>query len=197
MKKIIIKFNSGYDANKEFSFDVNPSLSITIGRDPACQIVVDDKDDVVSRNHALIQMSDPSEDENPIILDSSANGLFVNNKQVEKRQLINHGDKVQLGKNGPVMEIIFDPKPIKATRLIETASVMKATRLETPVFPSASGSQISANNVSDSTSKPAGIGKATLERRIDEATTNVKRESNKKLLHFAIFGVALLICVGG
>ena len=207
MTKIVLKFTSGLDANKEYSFELSPTLSVVVGRDPASQVVIHEKEEVVSRRHAVIQLADASKNEDLIVVDTSSNGVFVNGTRVNQRHPVTDEDKIQFGLNGPVLLMTMDPKPIKATRVIDTAAMMKATRLEAPVDASAAVAAVTREAPAAATNtgtkapgaeaKPAGIGKATLERRIDEATTQVKKESNKKMLNVAVLGLAALIGVGG
>ncbi len=195
MTKIVLKFTSGLDANKEYSFEVTPEMAIAVGRDPANQVVIHEKEDVVSRKHAIIQMADASKNEDLVVEDTSSNGVFVNRTRVNQRHPVTDGDQIQFGQNGPVLQMTMDPKPIKATRVVDTAALIKATRLETPAdSASAPGA---TREVAAETHVPAGIGKATLERRIDEATLQVKKDSNKKMINAAVLGVAALIGVGG
>lgn len=207
MTKVILKFASGLDANKEYSFELQPNLAVSVGRDPSNQVVVHEKEDVVSRKHALIQRADPEKNEDLVVVDTSANGLFVNGTKVNQRHPVTDDDKIQFGLNGPVLQLNLDPRPIKATRVVDTAALMKATRLETPVaaataaatreVPTAGATSAGAKVTGEAESKPAGIGKATLERRIDEATTQVKKESSKRMMNAVILGLAALIGVGG
>lgn len=206
MTKIFLKFTAGLDANKEYSFEVSPNLSVAVGRDPANQVVIHEKEDVVSRKHAVIQLADASKNEDLVVVDTSSNGVFVNGTRVNQRHPITDEDKIQFGLNGPVLLMTMDPKPIKATRVVDTAALMKTTRLETPVDAAAavaaatretSAAAATSAGTKAPDAKPAGIGKATLERRIDEATTQVKKDSNKKMLNVVVLGLAALIGVGG
>lgn len=206
MKKLILKFASGRDANKEYSFDATPALSVTIGRDPTCQVVVHELEDVVGRRHALIQPADPAKADDWVVVDNnSANGVFVNGSPVNQRHPIHDEDVIALGKEGPTLLVAFDPKPIKATRVVSAVPVAKATRLETPVQPAAAAAdaapvgkttgEIAAT--ADVGAKPAGIGKETLERRIGEVTQQVERKSNKKLMNVGAVALALIVGIGG
>ena len=201
MNKLILKFASGRDANKEYSFDAVPALSVSIGRDPACQVVVHEQEDAVSRRHALIQPADPARVDEWIVVDNgSANGLFVNEVEVKQRHPIHDEDVIRLGRSGPTLLVAFDPKPIKATRVVSAAPVAKATRLETPAQPAGPAptrEQAATNTQKAEPAKPAGIGKETLERRIGEVTEQVEKKSNKKLLNMAAVALALIVGVGG
>lgn len=64
---------------------------LTIGRNPQCDIFLNDM--TVSRSHAVIE---PAGDGYVITDDSSFNGVWVNNDNVEARELA-PGDVVQIG----------------------------------------------------------------------------------------------------
>lgn len=208
MNRITLKFVQGLDSNKEYSYNVPSNLPLSIGRDPSCHVVINDREDVVSRRHVTLEASDPSNQSHLTLVDTSSNGVFVNGAKVTQRQQITDDDKVQLGLNGPVFLLTMEPKPVKATRLVDTATLMKATRLETPsppAVPSQAATREAVRGAASGTEaktaeapmKPAGIGKATLERRIDEATTLVKQEAKKKTVNIVMVGLAALIGVGG
>lgn len=187
MEKIRLTFLSGYDVNKTYTFDNDPGLSITLGRDTQSKIPVSDMEDVVSRHHARIFVQP---DATFAVEDLSANGVFVNDKKVDKSQRLEHEDKLRLGLNGPAITFEISPPPIKKTRL-EVPAGAKLTRIE-PTDGGPHDTRVPA----EATTK-VGIGKETLERKIVEATTEVKSTSNKRLLHVSAFAMALLVAMAG
>ncbi len=186
MEKFRLTFVSGYDVNKTYSFDAAPDLSVVIGRDPQCKVAVSDMEDVVSRQHARLFVANGGVS----VEDLSANGVYVNDRKVDKVQSLEHEDKIRLGLNGPSISLEISPPPIKKTRL-EMPSSAKQTRLETD-----RGSSTPAPTVSEPVIK-VGIGKETLERKIVEATTEVKSTSNKRLLNVSAFALALIVALAG
>lgn len=91
------------------------SLSIdditAIGRDPRCQIAVDPVlFGSVSRRHAEIRPSEQSEDaDRPTwwVCDlNSSNGTYLNGKRLRGCQILQSGDRISLGNDGP--EYIFE-----------------------------------------------------------------------------------------
>lgn len=186
MEKFRLTFVSGYDVNKTYSFDAAPDLSVVIGRDPQCKVAVSDMEDVVSRQHARLFVANGGVS----VEDLSANGVYVNDRKVDKVQSLEHEDKIRLGLNGPSISLEISPPPIKKTRL-EMPSSAKQTRLETDT-----GSSTPAPTVSEPVIK-VGIGKETLERKIVEATTEVKSTSNKRLLNVSAFALALIVALAG
>ena len=81
MAKIIFTFVSGFDAQKEFIFYLTPGLKVTIGRELNNNIVVNEKEDTVSRLHATVQTGEALANQ-IILIDSSANGTFVNDIKI-------------------------------------------------------------------------------------------------------------------
>lgn len=63
---------------------------LTIGRDPACDVVIDHAG--ISRNHARIDAALLGYS----LIDSSTNGVFVNGKRIEESQRLNQGDVIRL-----------------------------------------------------------------------------------------------------
>lgn len=187
MEKIRLTFLSGYDVNKTYTFDNDPGLSITVGRDSQSKVPVSDMEDVVSRHHARIFVQS---DASFGVEDLSANGVFINDKKVDKVQRLEHEDKLRLGQNGPSISFEISPPPIKKTRL-EVPTGAKLTRIE-PTDGGPRDTRVPA----EATAK-VGIGKETLERKIVEATTEVKSTSNKRLLNVSAFAMALLVAMAG
>ena len=71
---------------------------ITIGRDPASDLVLED--DLVSRQHAQIRQ----EPEGPVIHDlNSTNGTFVNGERIDRPHPLRPGDIISMGD----MELVF------------------------------------------------------------------------------------------
>jgi len=100
----------GGDRDRELLTSISISdRPITIGRDPHCEVAIDlELYGSVSRRHAEIRpiMSSP----NPIsaicygweICDlQSANGTFVNEQRLYGCQILRHGDRIALSKDGP------------------------------------------------------------------------------------------------
>ena len=67
--------------------------AILIGRDPECQIDLDD-DDEVSRHHALIETRGGS----PVIRDLGATNTVQVNQQVVKEHRLKSGDRIEIGR---------------------------------------------------------------------------------------------------
>ena len=65
----------------------------SLGRRPYNDIVIDNM--AVSGEHAVVQMSGSEVDIEDL---NSTNGTYINGKTVKKKQLLHHGDTVEIGK---------------------------------------------------------------------------------------------------
>ncbi len=108
-KRYLIRFINGQKASQQEEFDFSKS-ELTIGRDTASDIQFDPETElVVSRNHGKIIKK--AEDVFIIEDNGSRNGTFVNGKKVEGSVLLNPGDEVKLGANGPSFIFDLTPRP--------------------------------------------------------------------------------------
>ncbi|HEY9669185.1 MAG TPA: PrsW family glutamic-type intramembrane protease [Coleofasciculaceae cyanobacterium] len=88
-----------------------------IGRDPSCHIALDPHQFlIVSRRHAIVRPLSPEGNGLPRweICDlNSANGTYVNGQSLRGCRLLQVGDRIELGKNGPlfIFECQFNSIP--------------------------------------------------------------------------------------
>ena len=106
-ERIIIRHLNLGKANQAEEFPIKNFKEIVAGRDATSQIKYDpDRDDLVSRRHAVIKV----DSENPLefsIADlGSRNGTFVNKQRIFSPVKLQPGDVVQFGAGGP--EFQFD-----------------------------------------------------------------------------------------
>jgi RsiW-degrading membrane proteinase PrsW (M82 family) len=82
-------------------------VSITIGRDPRCQVILDSQTyGGVSRQHARVCPSATASSGWQICDLNSANGTFVNGYRLQGCQNLRHGDRITLAQDGP--QFIFE-----------------------------------------------------------------------------------------
>jgi hypothetical protein len=87
--------------NPELSpFPLSTSQEIVIGREPGCQITLDAGYGGVSRRHAAIQYKPELKGFEVRDL-GSANGTYVNGQRVVGSRLLQSGDRIKLGTDGP------------------------------------------------------------------------------------------------
>jgi serine protease Do len=179
MERVIIKHLSGSKANQVEEFALKHHDQIIFGRETSSTVRYDpDRDDLVGRQHAKIQ-KDPNDPNGFWITDlQSRNGTFLNNSRITTPTKITFGDVVQFGPDGPKFVFDVEPRPTgaaKATRIAD-ARTAPETRF-TPM------------NESVPTNVPAkaGVGKATVERMINQTVDDTKKQERSK---FAVIGGA-------
>ncbi|NEO55049.1 MAG: PrsW family intramembrane metalloprotease [Okeania sp. SIO3B5] len=84
---------------------------VVLGRDPKCQIVLETKlYKTVSRRHALIRIQTKHTKATGFVWEicdlNSSNGTYINGRRIQGSQILQVGDRISLGFNGP--EFIFD-----------------------------------------------------------------------------------------
>jgi RsiW-degrading membrane proteinase PrsW (M82 family) len=101
---------------------------VTIGRDPSCAIVIDSNIyGMVSRRHAEIRHAAASGGDAAHwwLCDlNSANGTELNQQPLQGCQILQPGDRLTLGQNGPVFELVVEPAvaaPIAAAPVYDPA----------------------------------------------------------------------------
>ena len=199
MAYLVITHLTGSKSNQTEKFSTEEFQPITIGRDPASDIAYDpDIDDLVSRKHATIEKD--SEDPTRFNLTdlNSSNGVFVNKIKIHGPTQINHGDIVQLGKNGPEFKLEFDPPPaeaVKSTRLAEIPSeaIPKTREASIPETAAFENTKTSEGQRSSTVEPPpkSSIGRQTVEQMI---MTN-KKDSRKVVINAvaAVLGIIALV----
>ncbi|NJL64642.1 MAG: PrsW family intramembrane metalloprotease [Methylacidiphilales bacterium] len=101
---------NGAALGSESGYSLLANREVVIGRDPGCQIVLDAiKYRMVSRRHAVVRPLSPSPDGHNtwVICDlSSANGTYLNDRQIEGCQELHNGDRISLAQDGP--QFVFE-----------------------------------------------------------------------------------------
>lgn len=180
-QKVVLRFRNSSKAGTVAEFPVKQFRTVTIGRDPSCEVAFDsDKDDLVSRLHVkiTIEAGDPLSCE---ISDfGSRNGTFVNHQRLATTAKLMPGDVVQMGAGGPEFEFDIEPRPSgpRPTRLAEVIPAAPPTR-QADAFPMPS--------------QKVGMGKATVEQMIIAG----QRKSSHTLLWGGIGVLAAVIAIGG
>jgi serine protease Do len=152
--RIIARHTSPGRENQVQEFPLSHFRRITIGRDPSCEIRYDaDLDDLVSRQHARIEVKATEPPEIEITDLNSRNGTFVNKRRIQSPTRLSPGDRIQLGAGGPEFQFNLDPPQagaVRATRFAEEAHAVPPTREAPPgtaSFPSAASSGVGRNTV--------------------------------------------------
>ncbi|MEZ5403568.1 MAG: FHA domain-containing protein [Bryobacteraceae bacterium] len=190
-QKILLKHIHAVKGDALHEFDATRVSSLTLGRDPSCEVHFDpDRDDLVSRRHAQITVEGSEAREYYIADLGSRNGTFVNRQRVSSKMRIKGGDLIQLGPGGP--EVTFDldpPEPkVRPTRMADEPMYMPSppTR-EAVAAPSAAPSSSPAAQPPG----PRPVSKATVEQMLAAQQTS----SRKPFLWLA--GLLGLIVIAG
>ena len=131
--RIAIRHLSGSKVNQIEQFDLDGLQEITIGREPSSRIAYDlQRDDEVSRKHAVIRIKNGAELYFRIADLNSSNGTFLNGERIAGEVELLPEDIVELGSSGP--KFIFDVQPRPAnlparTRQMAATDAAAATRI--------------------------------------------------------------------
>lgn len=105
-ERIVIRHRNLAKILQKEEFPVRMFKQLTAGREMNCEIKFDpDRDDLVSRRHARIDI----ENTNPVKLSivdlGSLNGTFVNRQRISKATPLQPGDVIQFGSSGPEFQV--------------------------------------------------------------------------------------------
>lgn len=185
MQRILIRHTNGARSNQVDEFQSGAVREIIAGRDDSASIRFDpERDDLVSRQHLRIS-ADSSAPGSFLIADmQSRNGTFVNRQRVTHPIRLQHFDLVQLGPGGPEFRFELDPPPASASRPTRIAGSAEVSAIARPT-------RESSTAAFSSSASPRPIGRATVERMLDDTFGKVRKESNKTLW----VGVAAIVLI--
>lgn len=189
MERIIIKHLSGSKANQVEEFSLKHHTQLIFGRESTSTVRYDpDRDDLVGRQHAKLQQ-DPNDPNVFVITDlQSRNGTFVNNSRISAPVRLSFGDVVQFGPDGPRFQFDVEPRPMGATKPTRIGDARTAP--ETRFTPTNQPMNIplgESQPTKVSAPVKAGVGKATVERMINQTVEETKQQERSK---FAVIGGA-------
>ncbi len=164
--RIIVRHTSANRANQVQEFPLSHFHQLTIGREPSCDIRYDaDRDDLVSRQHARIEVKGTEPPEVEITDLNSRNGTFVNKRRIQSAVRLVPGDMVQFGAGGPEFQFNLDPPPNSAarpTRVIEgTVAGAPPTREALPNTAAFANATAGGGN--------SGVGRNTVETMLAQS----------------------------
>jgi hypothetical protein len=110
--RVLVKHSTGSKANRIEQFSVESSEDIWLGRDPAATVTYDpEKDNSVSRRHAVIRTKKDGELSFTIEDLQSRNGTFVNGERLTGERELLPGNVIELGAGGPKFTFDIEPRP--------------------------------------------------------------------------------------
>ena len=202
--RIVIRHLSGSKINQIEQFDLEGLQEITIGRDPSSRIAYDQqRDDEVSRRHAVIRIRDDKELYFRIADANSSNGTFLNGERIAGEVELLPEDVVELGSGGPKFVFDVQPRPANlpartrqmsatdATPILAgtaaTAATVEHSAAETRQRSAPATASTAAVTASAATGK-VPVGKATILRMLSD--------ERRKASHIWIGVTAALLVLG-
>ena len=204
--RVVIRHLSGSKVNQIDQFDLAGLQEITLGRDPKSTVAYDvQRDDEVSRRHAVIRIKNDKELYFRIADLNSSNGTMLNGERIGGEVELLPDDVVELGAGGP--KFIFDvqPRPASmpsrtramgaldaaATRIVAATNAEAATA-ERSAVPETQERGVATTGTMSSTPGRTPVGKATILRMLSD-----ERRSSRQVWIAALAAVLVLAIIGG
>lgn len=205
--RILIRHLSGSKINQIEPFDLDGLQEITIGRDPSSRISYDlQRDDEVSRRHAVIRIKHDKELYFRIADLNSSNGTFLNGERIGGEVELLPEDIVELGAGGP--KFIFDVQPrpahlparTRSMNVADAAAAEAATRILTPAPKGGATVESAAANTRQRTTAgdtaaalpKVGVGRTTIQGMLFD-----ERRKAGRVLIASLAAVLVLVAAGG
>jgi serine protease Do len=206
--RIVIRHLSGSKANQIDQFDLAGLQEITLGRDPKATVAYDpQRDDEVSRRHAVIRINDDKELYFRIADLNSSNGTLLNGERIGGEVELLPDDVVELGSGGPKFTFDVQPRPASlpsrtrsmggvdaaATRIVAAAQTgATAERNMVPDTQQRSAAATTSTTPASSTVAKGPVGRATILRMLYD-----ERRSTRQVWIAALAAVVVLAIIGG
>jgi serine protease Do len=185
--RIVIQYLAGAKANQIEEFPLDGLTELTIGREAGSKIVFDaQRDDAVSRRHAVIRIKQGDPPSFRIADLGSRNGTRVNGERIAAEVELMPGDTIELGAGGPKFTFDVQPRPpqlLARTRVVAAAGttrILDVGELETAAKAAAAEAPVAAKR---------GASRETVERML----TAQRQETNRSWMYVL---AAALILVG-
>ncbi len=202
--RIVIRHLSGSKTNQIEQFDLDGLSEITLGRDPSSKIVYDlQRDDAVSRKHAVIRIKNEKELYFRIADLNSSNGTFLNGERIGGEVELLPDDVVELGAGGP--KFVFDVQPRPSylparTRAMGAVSAIDAAATRVVAATDAAATaELAAADTAQRTgvTETAAIGKVPVGKATILRMMTEERSKARQIWVAAIAAVVLLAVIGG
>ena len=130
--RVVIRHITGVKANQTDQIELEGLVELTIGRDPACNVVFGSpRDEYVSRRHAAIRVENG--DHFKLIDLDSRNGTLLNGNAIRGEVELSPADIIELGAEGP--KFSFDVQPRPAHFMVRTRTYPKVLARPVPSCP--------------------------------------------------------------
>lgn len=200
--RIVIRHLSGSKVNQIDQFDLAGLHEITLGRDPKSTVAYDlQRDDEVSRRHAVIRVHNDKEMYFRIADLNSSNGTLLNGERIGGEVELLPEDVVELGPGGPRFTFDVQPRPSylpSRARALGEADA-DATRI---VAMADVGATAQRGAIADTQQRTAAGDTATAARGPIGRTTILRllsdeRRSARQIWIAALAAVVVLALLGG
>src|ERR1700729_2272417 len=208
--RIVIRHLSGSKVNQIDQFDLDGLQEISLGRDPKSTVAYDlQRDDAVSRRHAVIRIKNDKELYFRLADLNSSNGTMLNGERIGGEVELLPEDVIELGSGGPRFTFDVGPRPASlpsrprpmggvapaATRVVAATQAEAAATAERSVVPDTqqrgvAATAASTGSTSSTLSRP--VGKATILRMLTD-----ERRSSRQVWIAALAAVLVLAIAGG
>ena len=203
--RIVIRHLSGSKVNQIDQFDLAGLQEITLGRDPKSTVAYDvQRDDAVSRRHAVIRIKNDKELYFRIADLNSSNGTMLNGERIGGEVELLPDDVIELGSGGPKFTFDVQPRPASlpsrtrtmgavdaaATRVV--AAAQAGATAELSVAPETQERGAATTAMTSSTPARTPVGKATILRMLTD-----ERRSSRQVWIAALAAVLVLAIAGG
>jgi S1-C subfamily serine protease len=207
--RIVIRHLSGSKVNQIDQFDLAGLQEISLGRDPKSTVAYDlQRDDAVSRRHAVIRIKNDKELYFRLADLNSSNGTMLNGERIGGEVELLPDDVVELGTGGPRFTFDVQPRPASlpsrtramgamgavdaaATRIV-AATQAEAATAERSMVPETQERSTAATATTSSTPVRTPVGKATILRMLSD-----ERRSSRQVWIAALAAVLVLAIAGG
>ena len=210
--RIVIRHLSGSKVNQIDQFDLAGLQEITLGRDPKSTVAYDlQRDDAVSRRHAVIRVKNDKELYFRLADLNSSNGTMLNGERIGGEVELLPDDVIELGSGGPKFTFDVQPRPASlpsrtrtmgamgavdaaATRIVAAEQAGRDRRTQQRSRDPGTRRRDDGDNAGAVTSSTLGrpVGKATILRMLTD-----ERRSGRQIWIAAIAAVLVLAIIGG
>ncbi len=206
---IVIRHLSGSKVNQIDQFDLAGLQEITLGRDPKSTIAYDaQRDDAVSRRHAVIRIKNDKELYFRLADLNSSNGTMLNGERIGGEVELLPDDVIELGSGGPKFTFDVQPRPASLPSRTRTMGAMgavdaAATRIVAAAQAGATAerSGVPETRESGAATTPASVTSSTLGRPVGKATIlrmlTDERRSSRQTWIAALAAIVVLAIIGG
>lgn len=186
--QLVFTHLKGANQNKIEHLPLDGLTEVSIGRDPSSAIVIDGRDDLVGRHHAVVKIQHNADGKTEFqLLDlSSQNGTFLNGHRLSTESELLPGDKIELALGGP--QLGFDLYPPLPKLTPRTRVMSSSTASMTRVAPTTA----QPKNEPETTIEKRGVGKETVERLLTD-----QRRSQSRIWMYTAAGILAAVAVTG